>query len=86
MSATGLGMLIVRPLAVGEMIRVELTSLCTSLSVPARVVHARRLAGGDFFVGLQFARSLARHELYPFVGHALSLPDAGWPAVEPLQG
>ena len=66
-SATGLGMLIATPPGPGTTIPVEVTNGAESLVLWAHVAHTRRLAAGDYFVGLKFDRPLAPGELEPFV-------------------
>ncbi|AWM36163.1 hypothetical protein C1280_03495 [Gemmata obscuriglobus] len=55
----------------GVTLTVEVTSSWRVLTVRAQVAHVNQLAGGDYFVGMEFARPLALEEIEPFVTPAL---------------
>ncbi|MBX9585256.1 MAG: PilZ domain-containing protein [Gemmataceae bacterium] len=68
-SKTGISMFLSEPAAVGDHLAgwLEVEEGDDMLRVGLRVVHARRIETGDYFVGAAFDRPLSAAEVRPFV-------------------
>ena len=64
-SLGGVGLLLGRPLEVGQAVTLCLSGLASGpvYELPARVAHATREPGGDWVVGCDLDRELSRDEL-----------------------